>query len=176
MLLSLLATYAAFVVETSVVPLLGLASFAPRVVLATLVCLVWRAGGRSGLWMAAAWGLISDGLSTGPLGIDVVVYVLAAAGIQTIRDRILDSSPAMGLTAGLVAFVVPIVGTGIRMAAERHAIEWDNLVVAAAPAACSTGLLTIGFVLAFRSLFSQRSSEDAASTASVSNRWSMLTE
>lgn len=176
MLFALFASYVAIVAETSIAPLLGWGALTPRPVLAALVCIVWRANGRAGLLLAAVWGLIADGLSTGPLGVDVILFVVAAAVVQTLRVRLPSRSLVIGFFAGVMAFLVPIAGTSVRLAVENQTIDWERMCIAAAGTACSTGLLATTLVFAWHVLFGRDANVDHESIAHVSNRWKMLTE
>src|SRR5262245_54033059 len=106
-ILLFLMTYAAFVFDSSVAPLTEWGPFAPRLVPAALVWGVWRSRGRAGMIAAAFAGLVADGLSRGPLGIELAVFVLAAWTIQMIRARgeTLSTIAAATLTGAVVSFL-----------------------------------------------------------------------
>jgi rod shape-determining protein MreD len=175
-LFCLFATYFVFVCETTLMPLLGWGTLAPRVVLAALVWAIWRCESPAGLLIAAGWGLIADGLSTGPLGIDVVAYVVAAAVVQSIRERSPDSPWVIAITTCLIAFAVPIAGMSLQRAIVQQPLDVESLCLAAAGSAGSTAVLTAILLCVWRMMFGRRTKPDNDSVAHVSNRWRMLTE
>jgi rod shape-determining protein MreD len=175
-LFGIFATYVVFVCETSLLPLLGWGAFAPRPVFAALVWSVWRSESRMGLLIAAICGLIADGLSTGPLGIDVVVYVVAAGIVQSIRARSANSTWVIGATTALIAFAIPVAGISLRRAIEQQSSEIERLCLAAAGSACSTAVLAAILFCTGRLVFGRPAIMDNGSIAHVANRWRMLTE
>jgi rod shape-determining protein MreD len=175
-LLALVATYVTFVLDTSVTPLFSWTGVAPQIALATLVGIVWRSESRCGLSLAAAWGMIADGLSQGPLGIDLIVYVATAAFIQSVRSRAPDSLLLAGMTTGLVAFAVPIVDSSLRLAIDRESIDIESMCLAGAGPACATAVLAISLLVVLRSVRGRPTDASNDPIAHVSNRWRMLTE
>lgn len=175
-LLLLAATYLVFVLETSLLPLFGADSIRPRLALAALALVARPCQGRTGILIAAGWGLISDGLSRGSLGIDLVAFVVATWVLQVVRSRSPRALWFPGVMTGVVALGVLVVGASARAAIEQKAIQLEPLCVAAMGAAGTTALLATG-LLSLEQLFSRRPPDDnGAAAPHVSNRWSMLTE
>lgn len=171
----LILTYVVFVSQTSLAPLLGRA--APNLTLACLVGCAWFSGSTGGLLGAAAWGLISDGFSHGPLGLDLAAYVAVALCVQLVRgSRSRISAGAAGLLTGCTTFVAAAGPAGIRAVAAGQELDAGRLLAWCGWSACSTALLATVAVLLWRSV--RRESPLGGSTNSplVANRWKMLTE
>ncbi|MSR57989.1 MAG: hypothetical protein EXS05_09975 [Planctomycetaceae bacterium] len=170
-------TYAAFVLQSSLVPLVFPNAWAPNLIVAGLVWMVWRSSGRTAIVVAAGWGLIADGLSPGGLGINVVGFVAAAWLIQLACCR-LPRLPVVLLSAllALTALVVPTVTAVIGLALAREVVDIRSLLMQGTGSAVSTGLLAMGLLLAWRMVFDPQANSDDRQTVAVSNRWSMLTE
>jgi rod shape-determining protein MreD len=171
------ATFAAFVLQTSLVPLGNAGTIQPNFVLGGLVWMVWRAGPRTGLLSAAAWGAIADGLAQGPLGIDLIGYTMAAWIVQLVRDRGTTGSVlrVVGVT-GSVVLAVSAASAGAREFIERQEVDSSLLLAWAGGQALATAMLAALLVM-FRNLVFGHSAETGGRTkARVSNQWRMLTE
>jgi hypothetical protein len=123
------------------------------------------------------WGAISDGLAQGPLGIDVVGFVLAAWIIQIVRNRqASDSALMFGALTGAIAFSVSATSAGVREFIERQGVDLSLLLAWAGGKACTTAVLAVGLMLVRQIVMGRVPGADAAMTTRVSNRWRMLTE
>lgn len=170
-------TYAAFVLRT-ILPLAGSwASCAPRVDLAILLWIVCRSGGATGLLTAAVWGLISDALSQGQLGIDVLAYVLTAYGMQTCTARGWTRSPiATGVVSGASAFITSVATGLLRNAPDLPASLAAELAMAAAGPAVATAVFVFLMCEGWSWIAGRPADGARPSSPEVANRWSMLTE
>jgi len=170
-------TYAAFVLRT-VLPLVGSwASYAPRVDLAILLWVACRTGRTTGLLTAAVWGLISDALSQGPLGIDVLAYVLTAYCMQTCAARGWMVSPiATGVISGASAFITSLATGLLRNAPDTPALRAGELAMAAAGPAAATAVLVFLACESWSWIAGRPADGARSSSPEVANRWHMLTE
>src|ERR1700688_3886413 len=80
-------TYFVFVMQSSFASKLAIARCSPHLVLAGLILAVLRSSTRQAMLLAACWGLISDGLSDGRIGVDVAGFTLSALAIQSLFAR-----------------------------------------------------------------------------------------
>jgi rod shape-determining protein MreD len=169
-------TYVAFVLRT-VLPLAGeWGPFLPRVDLALLLVIVCRTGGMTGLLTAAAWGLISDALSRGALGIDVLTFVLVAYGTQLLAARGWMQSPLAGsVVTGTAVFVTAVASSLLRFGADQP-LDPSELVTTAGGPALTTAIFVFVLCEIWRWIVGRPASGPSASSAQVANRWHMLTE
>lgn len=177
LLLTTVIAYAAFVVQTSLVPLLGWDAFSPQLAIAVLVGMTWRMGGRFGLMLAAIWGLIIDGLSAGPLGIGLVGCVISAWGVQWVRSRWPACSPLLaGLMTGAATFTIITATVVLERLAQNSPVDWELIGARGAATAASTAILATGCMLAFQLVRGTPRADSLSAASPFSNRWRMLTE
>jgi len=170
-------TYVAFVLRT-VLPLGGTwGAWAPRIDLALLLWIVCRSGGTTGLLTAAGWGLISDALSHGALGIDVLSFVLVAYAVQMIAAKGGMHSPlTCGLVAGSAVVVTLLASTFLRFSADQPGPQPFNLMLTVGGPSVSTAVLVFAVCEGWFSIVGRSSSGPRSMSPQVANRWHMLTE
>lgn len=170
-------TYIAFVLR-SVLPLVGVwGAYAPRADLALLLWIVCRTTGTTGLVTAAVWGLISDALSRGALGIDVLSFVLVVYGTQVIASRGWLHAPlGSGAVAGGAVLVTSLASTLLRFPVEQQAPHPVDLMMAAGGPALTTAILVFVLCEGWFWIVGRPSGEPGSSSPQVANRWHMLTE
>lgn len=170
-------TYIAFVLRT-VLPLAGTwGGYAPRVDLALLLLIICRTTGTTSLLTAAVWGLISDGLSRGALGIDVLSFVLVAYGTKLIATRGWMHAPlAGGAVAGAAVLVTSLASTLLRFPVEQQAPHSVELVMTAGGPALTTAVFVSVLYEGWFWIVGRPSGEPRSSSPQVANRWHMLTE
>ncbi|MGE5192488.1 MAG: rod shape-determining protein MreD [Deltaproteobacteria bacterium] len=170
-------TYLVFVLQTAFVREMQIAGCVPHLVLTGLVLLTIRFPGRAGLFLAAGWGLLSDCVASGPLGTDIVTFILAAYAIRQFAPRSKLHSPARaGALAGLIVFAVLVVSTSLRMLADGRTPDLPALARYAAGSAIYSGAVVAAASLAARLVLRSPTGNDSAAPPAVSNKWRMLTE
>lgn len=170
-------TYIAFVLR-AVLPLAGTwGGFAPRVDMALLLLIVGRTSGATGVLTAAVWGLISDALSRGAVGIDVLSFVLVVYGAQVIAARGWLQNPlAKSAVAGTAVFVTSLASTLLRFPVEQQAAHPVDLMLAAGGPALTTAILVFVLCEGWCWVVGRPSGGPHSSSPQVANRWHMLTE
>jgi rod shape-determining protein MreD len=169
-------TYLVFVLQSSVARELAIGGCAPHLLLAGLILMTARVSGRTGLLLAAFWGLLSDCLSDARLGADVIGFVLIAWVVQWGGIRLGLSSPwRLGALSAVLIWCAGMLSACLQMHADgRVASLWAFCVIS-----LRTGLYT-GAVVGIASLaahfIGRRTARDLAAVPSVSNKWRMLTE
>jgi len=118
----LIATYLLLVLQTMFGPALALGPFTPNLFAALFVpcCARWNTSSR--IWSAAGWGFCVDLLGSGPLGINLIAFVLLAAAINHNYPRGMVSS----LRIILYAFVAIAGLTAVEMIAARPFEQLQN--------------------------------------------------
>lgn len=171
-----LLTYAVFVLQVTLAPALQVQSVTPHLVLLALVSVVLQVGGRQGLLCAATWGLLGDCLSATCVGPGVIAFPCLALVLQIVRRRSTLKSPvsvallATLLICGCLAAMTALNcwHTGLTLA--RSLFIQDAMVSA------YTGVVLFGLLLAHQSLNSMLPAARNRPSATVANRWRMLTE
>jgi rod shape-determining protein MreD len=135
------------------------------------VWLAVRSSGRTGLLIAAAWGALSDGLSRGPLGIDVLLFVLAAWCCQVVyARRPADFVLSPAAITGFVVFAVQTASAGARAVCDGAAVDLQRLTYHAAGPAFSTAILVLALASAWR-LGGQSLATGKFAPFAASNHW-----
>jgi rod shape-determining protein MreD len=168
--------YAAFVIQTSVLPLLRAGSWAPHVVMWGVVLAAVRPG-PWGIVTAAACGLVSDCLSPGPLGVDLCVFALAAGLVQSARKRRASTGPfGMGFLTGATVLFAVSASTALRLALEGQPIPLPPIATFALATALATAVLAAVASGLWRAGTCGFSAGGRSAGPQVSNRWRMLAE
>ncbi|MGQ0633204.1 MAG: rod shape-determining protein MreD [Planctomycetaceae bacterium] len=165
--------YAAFVIQTSVLPLVCVRPWTLHIVLSAIVIVMLRSGARAGIVTAALGGLVSDCLSTGPLGIDLCLFVIVAHLTQMARNDRTGASPlVIGLFAGTAALLSEFIATSLRLALAGEPLPLRE--IGASATAC--GLSTAAVMVVAATLWqAMAGTAEAGGHTAVSNRWRMLT-
>jgi rod shape-determining protein MreD len=171
------STYLLFVLQTGFARHLEIVGYAPHLVLAGIFCLAVRMPGRGGLVVAAGWGLVSDCLTDGRLGPDLVTFVLAAHFIQQLSCRWnLETPGRAGVLSAAIIWAVLVVSTALRTLPDGHIPNLAALARSAAGTAIYTSLLVAAATLAARLVRRSTNGSDTVPVATVSNQWRMLAE
>lgn len=169
-------TYLLFVLQTGLARDLTIAGCVPNLILAGLFVILIRIGGQSGLLMAGGWGLLSDMLTDGRLGPDVVCFAVAASLVQHVHARWNLSSPwKLGILSSVLAGAVIVGSASLRMLADGISPDWPALGIYAVGSALYAGILVAAVSLAVRLVLGQSAEVAAAESRTVSNQWRMLT-
>ena len=170
-------TYLVFAVQTAFAGSLAIAGCAPHLVLAGVVLMTRRVPERAGLVVAAGWGLLSDCLTDGRLGPEIVAFVVAAALMSRLSGRWNLKSPGFSAAAGVaIVWVALVISAGLRMVPDGRIHALATLAGHAARSAIWTGALVAIATLAARLIISTPAESDPAATPAMSNKWRMLTE
>jgi len=170
-------TYLVFTVQTAFASSLAIGGCAPHLVLAGVVLMTRRVPERTGLVVAGVWGLLSDCLTDGRLGPDVVAFVLAAALMSRLSDRWNLKSPGISAAAGVaIVWVALVISAALRMVPDGRIHALATLAGHAARSAIWTGALVAIATLAARLVLRSPAESDPAATPPMSNKWRMLTE
>ncbi len=169
-------TYLIFVLHTGIARDLTVAGCVPNLLLAGLVLLLVRVRGRSGIAMAAAWGLLSDALTDGRLGPDVICFSLTAYAVRQFHARWNLNSPwKSGVLSSVVVAGEMVAATSLRLLADGRSPELSTLGAHAVGSALYTGILVAGMSLAARLVLRQTAESTTPDAPTVSNQWRMLT-
>lgn len=169
-------TYVVFVVHSSFASKLAIASCSPHFVLAGLILAILHFSATQAVLLAACWGLISDCLGDGRLGVDVACFAVSALVVQFLFVRKhLDSRVRPAALTGILVLANVIGSTGLRSMGEVHGPAFAALCGRAAGSAAYTAAL-IALVSLSGMIVRRQSLADAVPVApTVSNRWRMLT-
>lgn len=171
----IIATYAAFVLQTAVARDLAVCGFAPRLDLAALIVVTAQVGGVPALLLAAAWGFLADCFTAGPLGTNVACFAVLACALQraVARWRIASARRLAAATVPLVWCCV-VAGELPRAATGAGPVDLGALALAAAGTALYTAVVVAAAAFALR-VASPGENEPRRATR-VLNNWRMLTE
>lgn len=175
-LILVLWTYVAFVVQSSFASKLAIAGCAPHFVLAGLILAILHFSASQAVLLAACWGLISDCLSNGRLGVDVACFAVSALAIQSLLARKhLGSQARLAALTGFLVLANVIGSAGLRSVSDVDGPAFAALCGRAAGSAAYTAALIA--LVSFSGMVFRRPSlaDTAAGGPSVSNRWRMLT-
>jgi rod shape-determining protein MreD len=174
-------SYLIFVLHSGFARELRIGGCVPHLLLAGLILMTVRTAGslgtgRLGICLAALWGLLSDCLTDGRLGADVITFVLVAFVIRQMHARWGLTSPARAgvVTAALVAAAL-VASTSLRLLPDGRIPDLAALGTYAAGSAAYTGFLAALGSLAARIVWREPMGDDAAASPAVSNKWRMLT-
>ena len=170
-------TYLVFALHTGFAREMQIAGCVPHLMLAGLVLMTIRIPGRARHFVAAGWGIISDCLTEGRMGADVVAFVLAAYCIRCMSPRWnLESPLRAGMLSGLIVWAVIAVSTVVRMLPDGHLPGLALLGRHAAGSAIYTAVLVAAASRAARLLGRSPDRSDPAAVPTVLNKWRMLAE
>ncbi len=148
-ILLLIAAWFLILAETAFIPLLAMEPVAPVFVWLLLPWLAVALRGRSGVVVAAFYGLVSDGLATGPLGPGVILCVVATHALQR---SLSDDWPASFVRVAFVTMltsVIPVilisVATLLTNASRRPVTE----ALMESVLACAFGALLVSVFVSF---------------------------
>jgi cell shape-determining protein MreD len=154
----------------------------PNLTLAGCLAALGGLPGWRGPLVAFLCGLLADGLSAGPLGLQAGCFALAAALLQRADALAAAVHPVrFSLAAALLAgalCLVPLLVQSYRLgeAIDGNLLAWRS-------AGSAAGTLPVALAMALVAAFGRRRSNPAERSAgagtqvvSVSNRWPMLTE
>jgi rod shape-determining protein MreD len=167
--------YAAFVCRTTM-PLMGdWAAYGPRLELALVFGMICPTGGTAGVVCAAGCGLLSDGLTGGLLGIDLVGFVVAGYALQLVVLRGGLHAPwSRGVATGAAVLATSLFSGGLRGGMESRD-DFVRLLTESAGSAGATALLVFALCGVWGWIVGD-SSEREPTSPDVANRWRMLTE
>jgi len=170
-------TYAVFVAHSGFARDLAICGCTPNLVLAGLVLMTVRTGGRQGLFLAAGWGLLLDGLGEGRLGVNFVALSLAALAVQQVQARWPSNADwRLGLLASVVVAIEFVASTSLRMLVGGQSPDLRLIVVHAAGTAVYSGVVVAALSFAAQMVSRQPAESSEAAAPTVSNKWRMLTE
>jgi rod shape-determining protein MreD len=169
-------TYLVFVVQSGFASKLAIAGCSPHLVLAGLIVTILHFSARQAVLVAACWGLISDFLGDGRLGVDVALFALSAMVVQSVVVRKhLSSRVRLVTVTGILVWANVIGSASLRSVADGRGLTFAALCGRAAGSAVYTAAL-IALVSLSGAIVRRQSLADAVPAApSVSNRWRMLT-
>ncbi len=169
-------TYLMFVLQSSIAQGLSIGGCAPHLALAGLILMAVRVSGRSGLLLAALWGLLSDCLSDARLGADVIGFVLVTLVAQWGSIRLGLNSPwRLGGLSVVLVWCVSVLSTGLRMHADGRVASLSACCLTALGSALYTGAV-VGIASHAACFIGRSKTSDSTAAPSVSNKWRMLTE
>lgn len=170
-------TYAVFVLHTALGADLAVLQVGPPLIVTALLVTVDMLDDDSAMILAAIWGFLADAVSAGPLGIELVAFLVAALLVRYWRQVFsIQSSMAGALLVGMLAGVETGVATAIRELNSTQSAHWPAVGMHAAVSLVYA--LPIAFVMLW---ICQRLrsvsvwNEGPTSAANVSNSWRMLT-
>jgi len=170
-------TYLVFVLHSGFARELAIAGCTPHLILAGLILMTVRSGGRQGILLAGGWGLLSDSLTDGRLGVDVVHLTLAALAVQQVHARWpLSSAWRLGALSVVVVWAEVVASTSVRMLSGGQSPHLPAIVPHAAGPALYTALVVAGMSFAAQIVLRRSTEVIEASAPTVSNKWRMLTE
>ena len=173
----LLWTYAVFVAQSGLARDLAICGCTPHLVLAGLVLMTVRTGGRQGLLLAAGWGLFLDGLGEGRLGINLVALTLAALAVQEAQARWPSNAVwRLGLLASIVVAIEFVASKSLGMLLGGQSPDLRLIVAHAAGTAIYSGLVVASMSFVAQMVLRQAAESSGAAAPTVSNKWRMLTE
>ncbi len=172
----ILWTYLIFVLQSGFAHAMPIGGYAPHLLLAGLTLMTVRTGGRPSLCLAAAWGMLSDCLTDGRFGADLVGYVLVAFVIGQCNARWDLTSPARaGVVTIVIVGVVQVASIIRHLPPDGRLPDPGALGKFALGSALYTGLLVALVSLAARIVWPRPNGEGAAVSPAVFNKWRMLT-
>jgi hypothetical protein len=170
-------TYLIFVLHTGVGRLMAVAGGAPHLALAGMVLMTLRISGREGLVLAAGWGFISDCLTEGRLGPDVMTFVLAGSVIRKLSCRWNLNSPGIaGAASGAIVWGALVIAAGLRIFPDGKLPDLWVPVWHAAGSGIFTGVLVAVVTPAVRYIVPTPAGIGPAPGPDMANKWRMLTE
>jgi len=168
-------TYLVFVLHAGFARELQIGKCTPHLALAGLIPLAVRASGRRGIVVAAVWGLLSDCLSDGRLGTDVIVFVLAACCTRRAGARWNLIAPwRTGVFSAVTAWGALVACASLRLLSAGGSPPFTALGLQAAGSAVYTGLLAALVALTARIVWRSTDGDESAPAPQVSNKWRML--
>lgn len=105
----LMSTYALLVMQTTLAPALAVGPFTPNLFIALAVPCWYGRRSALAICAAAAWGLAVDLLGTGPVGINLITFTVAAAILQQGPSRETASLPRMMTAAAAVITMLVVI-------------------------------------------------------------------
>lgn len=170
-------TYLIYVLHSGFARELTIAGCTPHLVLAGLLLMTIRIGGRQGVLLAGGWGLLSDALSDGQLGADVACFACLVCMVQRLNARWNLSSPwRLGAISVVVVGAEVVASTSLRMSVGGQSLHLPTILAHAAGSALYTGLVVAVASFAAQIVLRQPAGTAGAAAPTVSNRWRMLTE
>jgi rod shape-determining protein MreD len=169
-------TYLIFVLQSSAAHGLSIGGCAPHLVLAGLILMAVRVSGRSGLLLAAVWGLLSDCLSDARLGADVISFVLATLVAQWGGVRLgLKSAWRLGGLSVVLVWCASVLSNGLRIHTDGGIASLSAICIIALGSALYTGGI-VGIASLVAHFIGRTATSELVAAPSVSNKWRMLTE
>src|SRR5437016_1278073 len=108
-------TYLIFVVQSSFASKLAIAGCSPHLVLAGLIATILHFSARQAVLAGACWGLISDCLGDGRLGVDIAGFALTALIVHSVLVRKnLDSRVRLATVTAILVWATIIGSASLR--------------------------------------------------------------
>lgn len=175
-MLTIVGLYAAFVVQTAMLPRLRLGAWTPQVVVWAVVMATGTVAPRASIAIAALCGLVADCLSPGTIGPGVIgMGMTAFVALHARRLGTMQSPLVWPCMVGLLAWFAPVASTLARQVLAQEAVFWSHKLSASIFPALSTA--ACAFVATLPAALLRRASPSTGGHDSqVANHWRMLTE
>jgi rod shape-determining protein MreD len=177
LLLTLIATYLVFVLQTSLADVWSIAGCVPNLPLAGVIVMAGLGSGRRRIVTAAAWGLIADCLADGRLGPALIGFSLCFLVIERCHLRW-----GLGSPVRLIAISVPLVllestvTSALRVTLERRPLDLGRLGFLALGSTAWTVAVIAGLTIIVTIASNRSRDRSVPGAPALSNKWRMLTE
>jgi len=177
LLLTAIATYCVFVLQTSLADAWSVAGCVPNLPLAGLIVMAGLGPSRQRIVTAAAWGLIADCLADGRLGPALICFTVCFLVVERSHLRW-----GLGSPVRLIAISVPLVllesllTSALRVTLEGRPLDTGRLGFLALGSTAWTIAVVASLTIVVTFVSNRSRDQSAPGAPALSNKWRMLTE
>jgi len=170
-----LFVFTAFVFQAGLRIPLSIGGVEPDFLVLVVVVAAYTLNAWAAVFWAAVAGLLSDGLTSEPLGIGMLIAIITCCVVpQVSRERSLRSIASMNLWCFAIVFMIIFTTQATRHMTAGRAGELAILLQGSAGTAAYSTLIATGVFAAWRLLLYLFQGTDAGEGLRSRNRWRML--